>query len=114
MDVEICFSFFMLNIMQILQSWQDLSKTDNDILPPFPLEVVAVIYEINRMLYADIMAAAVPLGLSYSKKCFLMDVSHTKTYGLFCVITPLTFFNLTGETIESLTELTQLMILSRG
>ena len=89
-DVMICFPFFMLNIIEILHKWQNLSKRDHDILPPFLLEVVAVIDEINRMIYGDIMAAAVPLFVN-SKKCFLMDLRHMKTNGVFCVITPLTF-----------------------
>ena len=55
----------MLNIIQIVHTWQDLSKSD--ILSPFPLEVDAMIHGINRMLYAGIMAAAVPLPVIFQE-----------------------------------------------
>ena len=74
----------MLNIIQILHRWQDLSKSDHDLLSQFPLEVVAVIDEINRMLYVDIMAAAVPLCVIFQEMFPYGCEPHEEVWHLLC------------------------------
>ena len=74
----------MFNIIQILHTWQDLSKSDHNILPPFPLEVVAVLDEHNGMLYADIMAAAVPVPVIFQEKLPHGCEPHEEVWPVLC------------------------------
>ena len=65
-----------------------------------------MIGELNRMLYADIMAAAVPLLVIFQELFPCGHEPHDEVWPVLCN-NPTNFWHLTGETIESLTAFTQ-------
>ena len=72
-----------------------------------------MIDEINRMLHADIMAAAVSLPVIFQEMCPHGREPHDYVWPVLCN-NPTNPWYLTSETIESLTELTHPMIHSGG
>jgi hypothetical protein len=104
MDIIHFFPFFIINIIEILCALDELWQNERTNVPPYPVEILEAVVEINRLFFDDMVAALMPLPQVFQA---LFPHGHGD-YDEVCPVlanNPTEFWYFTGETVASLTDL---------